>query len=258
LHVLPLNGGHAEFVDAPGTARDLLSDCGNQNAVALVTLPFLHAQGINQLGNFVLTHGDLQQMGGAENIVTNFSPQKIFANPVRARSSAYRNLVADLEKLPSFQTVAAAENLSGWKVLHPDRGNKFSRADDNALVLLGEIRGTSVLLLSDLGRTGQKALMERYPDLHPEIVVGGLPAQDEPLCDSLLVELKPKLIIITDSEYPATRRASPKLRARLAKTSAQILYCRDTGALTFHFRNGRWDLANAQGTILTASTAKMP
>ena len=44
LTILPLNGGHAVHLDAPGRANDWLIDCGDTNAVEFITRPYLRAQ----------------------------------------------------------------------------------------------------------------------------------------------------------------------------------------------------------------------
>ena len=55
LTVLPLNGGHAVFVDAAGRKNDWLVNCGNENAVEFTLKPFLRAQGVNKIPRLVLT-----------------------------------------------------------------------------------------------------------------------------------------------------------------------------------------------------------
>ena len=62
--MLPLNGGHSVYVDGPGRKSDWLIDCGNTNAVEFVMKPFLRGQGVNRLPRLLLTHGDLQHVGG--------------------------------------------------------------------------------------------------------------------------------------------------------------------------------------------------
>jgi beta-lactamase superfamily II metal-dependent hydrolase len=117
-----------------------------------------------------------------------------------------------------------------------------------ALVLQGSIRGHPVLLLPSLGREGQDLLAQRHPDLRAEIVVAGLPARDEPLSEPLLDLLEPKLVIIADSEQPATRRATPKLRARLARRAGtRVLYTGDAGSLTLYIRSEGWEVRDASG-----------
>ena len=83
--------------------------------------------------------------------------------------------------------------------------------------------------------------------------MAGLPAQDEPLSEPLLHLIQPKLIIIIDSELPATRRASAKLRQRLAGHGAPVVYCRDAGALKLTLWRGGWGLKNAGGEVVRAA-----
>ena len=100
-------------------------------------------------------------------------------------------------------------------------------------MLFGNFYGARVLLLSDLGRAGQSALLSRTNDLRADMVIAGLPDEGEPLCDALLDAVQPKVIVVADSEFPATRRASPKLRARLEQREIPVIYTRTAGAVKF-------------------------
>jgi hypothetical protein len=74
-----------------------------------------------------------------------------------------------------------------------------------------------------------------------------LPSHDEPLCDPLLDMLQARLIIVADSEFPATRHASQKLRERLARRAAQVIYCRDNGTLTLDISRKDYAVHTATG-----------
>lgn len=235
LTALPLNGGSAIYCDLPGARHDLLVDCGNSNAVEFVTRPFLRAQGVNRLPQLLLTHGDLRCIGGAEQLMCDFRAQQVLASGVRQLSSTYRRVMTNLQETPGrLRVVHRGETVGAFSVLHPAAGDRFKAGDDNAVVLRGEWHGTRVLLLSDLGRAGQEALMEREADLRADIVIAGQPAQGEPVCDGLLERMQPALLVILDSEFPAPARASLRLRARLAdwadRTHATVLYTRESGA----------------------------
>jgi beta-lactamase superfamily II metal-dependent hydrolase len=131
--------------------------------------------------------------------------------------------------------------------LHPGTDDNFAKADDNALVLLGNFHGTKVLLLSDLGRAGQSALLERTNDLRADIVVAGLPTEGEPLCDALIDAVQPRVIVIADSEFPATRRANRALRERLEQKKTPVIYTRSAGAVTILARTRGWELQTMDG-----------
>lgn len=261
--VLPLNGAHAVHVDAAGGRNDWLVDCGNTNAVEFVTKPFLRAQGVNRVPRLVLTHGDLRYVGGVAPMEELFGVPEIYTSPVRFRSPAYRRIISDLENEPQRHKLIQRGDTAGvWRVLHPESVDKFPQADDNALVLLGEFQGTRLLLVSDLGRPGQEALMQRETDLRADIVVSGLPVQTEPLSDAFLERIQPKVVILADSEFPATKRATARLRERLERQGATVIYTRFTGAVTMTFGKTDWQLRAMDGTLLTgkqqASSTRLP
>jgi competence protein ComEC len=282
LTVLPLNGGHCVFVDAPGRKNDWLVDCGNDSAIEFTLKPFLRAQGVNTIPRLILTCGDSRNIGGAELLNELFGVGKIYTSPVPFRSRVYREIVAEFEKPPAGKSGWWGESLSSpnlkndlgstesrptqksdaisrhqiinrgdtagcWRVLYPDATNDFLRADDNTLVLQGNFHGARVLLLSDLGRNGQSALLERTNDLHADIVVAGLPNEGEPLCDALLDAIHPKVVVIADSEFPATRRASSELKERLAGRNVPVIYTRTAGAVTIVTRSKGWELRTMDG-----------
>jgi len=253
LTLLPVNGGMAIHFDAPGKANDLLVDCGATNSVQSVTKPFLRAQGVNRLPALLLTHGDLRHVGGAELVLNLFSVNKLCVSPVRFRSPVYRQILRHFSSKPEkLWTVSRRDRVGLWTVLHPDPGDRFPQADDNPLVLSAVIGGHRILLLSDLGRLGQGALLERTPDLRADIVVTGLPVQPEALRDALLDAIQPRLIIVADSDLPVAERASPQLHERLARRKLPVIYTRTTGAVTIEWRNHDWELRTMSGIRISS------
>jgi competence protein ComEC len=255
LTVLPLNGGHAVWVDAPGRNNDWLVNCGDADAVGFTLKPFLRAQGVNHLSRLALTYGSARNNGGAESLTELLGVDELVTSPISFRSGAYRDVVAKFDQPPKRHTVIQrGDRAGGWQVLHPGTGEDFAHADDAALVLLGNFYGTRVLLLSDLGRNGQSALLARTNDLRADVVIAGLPDEGEPLCDALLAAVQPKVIVVADSEFPATRRASSKLRERLEQKGIPVIYTRTAGAVTIVARPEGWGLRTGDGQNFPART----
>jgi ComEC/Rec2-related protein len=258
ITVLPLNGGHAVFVEAAGRESNWLVNCGNENAVEFTLKPFLRAQGVNTIPQLILTEGDTRSVGGALSLDELFGIGKLITSPVHFRSLAYRDAVTEFEKPPPRHEIFQRGELAGvWQILHPGTTNSFPRADDNALVLLGHFLGAKVLLLSDLGRDGQSALLESTNDLRADIVVTGLPAEGEPLCDALIQAAQPKVIVIADSEFPANRHAGNALKERLQQAKIPVIYTRESGAVKIVTDKSGWKLQAMDGQTFksAASTA---
>jgi competence protein ComEC len=247
IDILPVNGVPAVFVAAPGWEGKFLIDCGNEESARELLKPFLCAQGVNRLAGLCLAVGRLEYFGGARFILQNFPAAGVFTGVSQDRSTAFRDLTLELQRSPGGRAVKDGDQIEGWTVLHPGAADQFAQADDNAVVLRREFHGHAVLLLPALGRDGQDALMRRHPELRAELVIAGLPARDEPLCEPLLDQLRPRLILVVDAKFPATRRAPAKLRQRLARRGARVVYGRDNGALTLELSPGGWSLRNADG-----------
>lgn len=256
LTVLPLNGGHAVFVDAAGRKNDWLVDCGNENAVNFTLKNFLRAQGVNKIPRLTLTEGDSQNVGGAGLLDKLFGVGELWTSDVKFRSPAYRETVSSFEKPPPRHKILnCGETAGGWRVLWPAVPGNLTRADDNALVLLGNFSGTRIVLLSDLSRAGQSGLLSRTNDLRADIVITGLPTEGEPLGDALLDAIRPKAIVIADSEFPANRRASRALKDRLAGRNVPVIYTRESGAVKIVTNKSGWKLQTMDGQKFSSAAS---
>jgi competence protein ComEC len=254
--ILPLNGGEVIYCQSAGNGLGLLIDCGDKSSAEFVLKPFLRAQGLSHLDALLLTHGNIHNVGGAKLVEAAFRPRQVFFSDISFRSAAYR----EAKKIFSAsgnrtKILCRGDTIGPWIVLHPSHQTSFPQADDNTFVLHGDVGGVRILLLSDLGKPGQSALLSRKLDLRAVIIVSGVPAQSEPLADALLREVQPQLIIVTDSDYPAAARATRKLRERLAHSLIPTLYTRETGGLTLTTRRGIWEVIAADGTKLAEGTS---
>ena len=256
--ILPLNNGHAVYLQPPGSRNDWLIDCGNESSVQTVVKPFLRAQGVNQLANLVLTHGEISYSGGAKPVLDLFRPRNIYLSPEHFRSPEYVKFAAAITNQPALrEPIQAGSRLGPWTVLYPDPARHFAVADDNALVLRAEINGIRILLCSDLGHAGQNALFDRNlsNDLRADIVVAGIPFKTEPLSDALLDAIQPRVIIIANSiKQPVTL----ELRDRLNRRNIPIFYTSKSDAVTLTIRPGHWEARAMDGMTVSGTGPVQP
>lgn len=249
VSVLPLQGGEAIYAERSRASASILINCGDDANVQWVMKPFLRARGVNRLPALLLTHGAIREMGGVDALRALFPTDYVYASPIRFRSPPYRRVIERIEAEPKLLTrLGRGDQLGSWTVLHPDAKDRFPRAEDAAMVLRAQINGVRILLLSQLGRAGQSALLAQATNLHADIVVAGLPHGSEPLSEPLIEAIQPRAVIVTDSLYPATSHANRKLRQRLQAHDFSLWFTSDCGAITIVLRDGHWEIRPAHET----------
>jgi competence protein ComEC len=247
ITVLPLDGGHAIYVDADGRANDWLINTGNHDAALLTTREYLRAQGVNRIPHLILAGASARNCGGAEMLSTNWPVDELETASGKFHSMEYRVTLDALDKaVRRHNSWSAGTNAGCWRVIYPGDTTGFARAEDRPLVLMGHFSGTRILLLSDLSRASQSDLLSYTNDLHADIVIAGLPDEGEPLCNALIAAIQPKAIIIADSDFPADRRAPDALKERLAATGITVIYTREAGAVKIVTGNGNWRMVKAR------------
>ncbi len=220
---------------------------GDETTVQYVTKPFLRSQGISSLDHVILTGSESQDRSGLEMLQASFKLQHCAEGPLPLRGNSRREGTS----INSSDVVGRGQGVGPWTVLHPDANDHFSRNADKAIVLKGNLDGWNILLLSDLGRLGQRALGQRsYDQLGADIVVASIPSDGEPLNEGLLESIHPKAIVICCGDYPATARPSKALRERLKARNVPVFYTHETGAITLAISSTTLKLETMHSEVL--------
>jgi len=244
LYLYPIDTSSGE----PPVARQITSTALPKNAAQFTLKSFLRAHGVNRIQRLALTEGDVKDCGGTKALNEAFGIDELWTSGARFRSAIYHDAVATFETKPGAHQFFNVGDTNGfWRMLWPVETNRLGRADDNALVLCGDLGGTRVLLLSDLSRSAQSGLLEAGAEVRADIVVAGLPDEGEPLSDALLEAIGPMVVVIADAEFPATRRANQKLKDRLAQKNVPVIYTREAGAVKIVADGAGWRLQTMAG-----------
>lgn len=256
--VLPGDGG-AVWIDLPGVSSDLLLGCSSESNARSLVARFLHARGLDGVPNVLLSHGDIDQAGGFERIWEDFQPATVFTSAARARSPSYRQAVAVLEQNPRrWQRIGRGDQAAGGQVLHPGPDTRQARADDNAIVLQGEIEGWRVLFLSELGERGQLELLDLPLDLKADIVIAGFPSRDEPLPPALLERINPQVIVLTEKSSAGFGVSERRVVERLTGGGYSLRLVSRERAITLSFQRGRCEVRGMTGLARTFAKAERP
>ena len=118
-------------------------------------------------------------------------------------------------------------------------------------MLRGKFHGMTVLLLSDLGHDGRQALMRKDMDLQADVLALSVPDRSLPVDLGFLRQVAPKVIVVQDSQFPVTERASTQWLARLRESNATVLSVKDLGGIRLTIEPDGWRLENAGGGLFS-------
>ena len=145
--------------------------------------------------------------------------------------------------------VARGNSVAGWDALHPANGDRLPKADDNATVLLREVHGVRLLLLSDLGEAGQADLLESGQDLQSDLVVVSILGVVESLVQAVLDAVSPKAIVLSAGSFPYAEIPSSELLERLSKRGAPVFNTLVDGGIEIVIRpSGGWRVESMTGS----------
>jgi len=220
-------GRHAWLVDA-GT-RFAGFDAGRG-----IVLPALRAEGIRRLDALVLTHADLDHVGGAAAVLDALPVAELWVTaqtlgaPVlrRLRGLAARRGVA--LRIVAAGTIGAAAGLS-LHALWPPAGLVASGTNAGSLVLRVEAAEACALLMGDA-----PAAVERELALQPKpcsvLKLGhhGSATSSDP---RFLDAFAPEIAIASAGRRPRSPLPNPRVRERLAVRSISLWTTRSYGAI---------------------------
>ena len=250
VRITMLPEGPMIHVEASAHTSNLLIDTGDAMAVEYTVQRHLKTRGVDALHAVALTHGIGHHVGGFTNLMAAQPLERVSLSHAKSSSKFQKIVLAELAQRGELKNeVSAGDTIGPWTVMHPVKGDDFSKSTDDALVLRGEFHGVRVLLLSDVGSGGCQAMMARGADLRADIVVAAIPSYGEPLNAGLLRLIDPRVIIVHDCQYPIAERAPAELLKRLSVSGAEVFSVQRDKGICLSIARGDWCLKNSTGVL---------
>ena len=260
ITVLDLSDGGAAHLRTGG--RDWLLDCGNKVAYERLVLPYLRTRGVNRLDGLLLTHGDVQHLGGAATLLDDFRPRVIVDSVLRDRSSTRKQLHTELARRGLGKALVQRGDLlrlnpgTTARVLYPPAGLARATADDKALVVQLEAAGVRVLFLSDSGFATEQWLLENEPDLRSDIVIKGQHARDLSGTLDFLARVQPRAVVCSARGYGDAPEGLDAWEGSLTAAGVAVFRQDRTGAVSLLIRDGGFAIEARVGGQTLRSRAR--
>jgi len=246
LTAMFLNVGKADaaFVKAPGS-NGLLIDGGLANsyfdAGRTIVIPVLQWSGAASLDGVIISHPDMDHIGGLLSVIQRVPPSGVWWNPIASQpphllkifqSAAERGipvLSADSARDPVPLGKATLRFLNG-----PYKKQVLAHRDVNnsSVVVRVEYGDFSILFTGDLERDGERDLMDSGANLKATVLKVAHHGGKSGTSRWFLEAVRPEIAVIS-AEYPALQ-GSPHRETlrRLEDAGVRILWTGRDGAIT--------------------------
>ncbi|MFA5371433.1 MAG: DNA internalization-related competence protein ComEC/Rec2 [Sideroxydans sp.] len=239
---------------APNTARIIIFDVGQGLAVAVQTarhtllfdtgpdfsgeadsgnrilVPSLRALGITKLDGLILSHGDLDHVGGTASVRQSMVPDWIKTS-----------IPADHELLGGASAVSSCVDGDSWEwegvtfeILHPAAPNTTGKIHNNDLscVLRISIGTQHVLLVGDIERKSEALLLAKHRDKLPAtLLVAPHHGSKSSSTPDFVAAVAPRHVVFTSGYRNRFRHPHPTVVARYIQSGAGILRSDTDGAI---------------------------
>lgn len=239
---LPLNKG-TYLIDTGGSLQipteDWMKRMDPFEVGKDVLVPFLKSNGIATIDKLILTHGDMDHIGGAKAVLANLHIKEIVLPKIKQPSDLETEIImiAKNKNIP----VRFAQKGDVWmdssytfRVLSPTTKKDMER-NDQSLVLYTELGGVKWLLTGDLEEEGEKELIKNYPKLHADILKVGHHGSKTSSTELLLNQLHPKAALISVGKDNRFGHPHGEVMDRFEERKVKVFRTDQDGAITYKF-----------------------
>ena len=211
LAILDVGTGDSIFLQTTNK-KNILIDCGdkrqNMDYGEKVVFPFLRNKKVKRLDLLVLTHPHSDHIGGAEYIIDNIKVKYVLIPRCKYDSNLYKNLLDKIAKknisLILADTCIVLQDFQPLKlkVLSPYIEYFDDNINNYSVVLKGEYKKLSFLLMGDLEQEREQWLINTYGDkLDVDLIKIGHHGSNTSTTQEFLENTRPEYSAISVGRY---------------------------------------------------------
>ncbi|MEM1349343.1 MAG: ComEC/Rec2 family competence protein, partial [Myxococcota bacterium] len=226
IHALPVGQGDATLVEFPD-GRAWLIDAGGRrtgpDVGASIVVPTLRRLGVRELDALVITHADLDHIGGAVAVLRMIPTGRLFVHPGERRE-AMKHLVSEAQTLaiPVVSVHAEHSEVIAEASVHiaaPPTDD--SNPNDSSLVTALAWHDVRVVFPGDLESTGEAWWVEHH-GARATILKAGHHGSGSSTSSAWLQALDPELVLLSCGPHNPFGHPHPDVVSRVVASGAQI------------------------------------
>ncbi|MFB6469392.1 DNA internalization-related competence protein ComEC/Rec2 [Cytobacillus sp. Hz8] len=202
-------------------------------------VPFLKSKGIASIDKLILTHGDMDHMGGSFSLMKEIKVRELVLPKTWEHSPLEDRLVEQAKKrgIP----IKVVQDGDQWVssntsffILSPN-GTGHVEKNDGSIVLYTKLGGLSWLFTGDLEESGEAGLIQRYSHLPLDVLKVGHHGSKTSTSELLLNSYHPKIAIISVGRENRFGHPHSDVLNRLSERNILIFRTDLNGAVSYHY-----------------------
>jgi competence protein ComEC len=208
-----------------------------------VVVPYLKGKGITTIDKLILTHGDMDHIGGTFSILKELTVKQVLM-PSVAEPSNTELAISDEAKKKRIPVVHVSDgdfwknNESYFHILSPEKNFKGVR-NRGSIVLYAEIGGLTWFFGGDLDQEGEEEVIKRYPGLSFDVLKVGHHGSKTSSSEIFLKQCKPKISVLSVGEKNRYGHPNQEVLEALNKIHSTIYRTDTEGGITYRFYFGK-------------------
>lgn len=228
---LPVGQGDATLIESPGGQLTLVDGGGGPRSDpgARVVVPYIQSLGYTRLDRVILTHPDLDHMGGLPSVIRSLAPREVWTNGHAVEHPAYLDLLDAIDAVDAEHHVWSScaptlveEDTLRLSVLWPHRLDPEAGTNANSLVLRLEYGHATFLLMGDLEAEGERALLESGAALGATVLKAGHHGSHTSTTPALLDAVSPEMAVISVGEDNRYGLPHAQVLRRLVRRGVEV------------------------------------
>ncbi|MFN8577634.1 MAG: DNA internalization-related competence protein ComEC/Rec2 [Candidatus Sericytochromatia bacterium] len=244
--------------------KTFLIDCGSSysfikdnkeisfNASEKYIIPYLRHNGIKKIDTLVITHPDLDHIGGCESIIDNFKVLEVWDSGQKDSSEIYSNLLTKIvKKNINLKVVNYNDNYQEKDLkirvinkINPNDLNSKAYNNNNAIALRLDYKKNSFLFMSDLEKESEEKLLTE--DINVQTLKVGHHGSLTSSTDQFLLMSRPQYSVISAGKNNRYKHPREEILERLKYFGSKIYRTDEDGGVLFKINGNKLDIITSE------------
>jgi competence protein ComEC len=227
-------GGSMQFEEEQWQKQKKIYDVGKD-----VVVPYLKSKGITRIDKLILTHGDMDHIGGSFAVLDELDVNQIVMPFVKEPSDMEQAIVKDAKKkrIPVIKVSEGdfwKNNAGVFTVLSPEK-NFFGERNRGSVTIYAQMGGLTWFFGGDLDQEGEERIIKKYSNLTFDVLKVGHHGSKTSSLEEFLDQGNPKISLVSVGEKNRYGHPNDEVIKKLNRIHSTIYRTDKQGGITYRF-----------------------